>query len=53
MARTVGVETPIMTSIIKIVSVLLETDFRHNALRTLEQFGLGGLSKEEILKAVS
>jgi opine dehydrogenase len=53
MARVVGVKTPVITAIIQIVSVLLETDFHKHALRTLEQFGLGGMSKEEILEAVS
>ena len=52
MARVVGVETPIITSIIKVVSVLLETDYHKERLRTLETLGLGGLSKEEILVAV-
>jgi opine dehydrogenase len=53
MAKVVGVETPVITSIINIVSVLLETDFHQNANRTLEQFGLGGMTKEEILAAVN
>lgn len=53
MAQKVGVETPIITSIIKLVSVLLETDFHKEANRTLDTLGLGGLSKEEIIEVVT
>lgn len=53
MAKVVGVKTPVITSIITVVSVLLETNFHQKAFRTLKQFGLEGLSKEEILEAVS
>ena len=52
MARVVGVETPVITSIIKLVSVLLETDFHKNAHRTLDKLGLTSLTKDEILEAV-
>ncbi len=52
MAKIVQIDTPIITSIIKIVSVLLETDLHQNAHRTLDTLGLGGLSKEEVVKAV-
>ncbi|MBT8220438.1 MAG: NAD/NADP octopine/nopaline dehydrogenase family protein [Bacteroidia bacterium] len=52
MAKSVGVETPIINAIIKIVSVLLETDYHDQALRTLETLGLGGLSKEEMFAAM-
>jgi len=52
MAKVVGVETPVITSIIKLVSVLLETDFHNNAHRTLEKLGLTSLTKDEILEAV-
>ena len=53
MAKVVGVKTPIITSIIKLVSVLLETDYHENALRTLETLGLGGLTKNEIIQQLS
>lgn len=53
MAKVVGVQTPVITSIITIVSVLLKTNFHQKGLRTLKQFGLEGRSKEEILEAVS
>ncbi|MBV1924546.1 MAG: NAD/NADP octopine/nopaline dehydrogenase family protein [Flavobacteriaceae bacterium] len=53
MAKVVGVETPIMTSIIKIVSVLLETDYHKNSFRTLDKFGLDGITKDEMLAAVN
>lgn len=53
MAKVVGVETPVITSIITLVSVLLETDYHKNATRTLTTLGLGGLSKAEIIEAVS
>ena len=53
MAKAVGVETPVITSIITLVSVLLETDFHEDALRTLDQLGLAGLTKDDMLKAVT
>ena len=52
MARVADIETPVISSIIKLVSVLLETDFHNNAQRTLETLGLGGLTKDEILNAL-
>lgn len=52
MAKVVSVETPIITSIIKLVSVLLETDFHNDAQRTLGKLGLTSLTKDEILEAV-
>ena len=52
MAKVVGVETPVITSIIKVVSVLLETDFHDNAQRTLDTLGLGGITKDEMIEAV-
>ena len=53
MAKVVNVETPVITSIIKIVSVLLETDFHNNANRTLDKLGLSNLSKDKMLEAVN
>ena len=53
MARVVHVPTPIMDAIIQLVSVLLDRDYSTLKLRTLESLGLGGLDKNELLKAVS
>ncbi|HCU07689.1 MAG TPA: opine dehydrogenase [Clostridiales bacterium] len=39
-ARHIGVETPIMDSIINIVSVLMERDYRKEGARTLAKLGL-------------
>ena len=52
-AKSVGVETPVISSIIRIVSVLLETDYHDNPHRTLAKLGLAGLTKEEMIAAVS
>lgn len=52
MAKAVGVETPVITSIINLVSLLLESDFHNKALRTLDRLGLAGLTKDEMLEAV-
>ena len=53
MAKVVGVKTPVMTSIINLVSVLLETDYHSKAYRTLDKLGLGGLSKDEMIEAIT
>jgi opine dehydrogenase len=39
-ARHIGVETPIMDSIINIVSILMERDYRKEGARTLAKLGL-------------
>ncbi len=52
-ARLVEVETPIMDSIIQIVSVLLERNLKNEGQRTLKSFGLDGVSKEELVKLIS
>jgi len=52
MAKLVGVKTPVITSIIELVSVLLETDYHNNALRTLDKLGLAGLTKDEMIETV-
>lgn len=41
LARKVGVETPIMDSIINIVSMLMDRDYRGEKMRTMESLGLG------------
>lgn len=53
LAKVLDVKTPIMDSIIQIVSVLLERDFKGEAKRTLSSFGLDGLSKSELIEKVS
>ncbi len=52
-AKHVGVPTPVMNSIIQLVSVILEKDYKKLGLRTLDTFGLGGLNKDELLSAIS
>ena len=44
-----GVETPLMDSIITIVSSLLGFDFRKNG-RTLENLGLGDKNKQQVIE---
>ncbi len=53
MAKAVSVETPVISSIIHVVSVLLETDYHQDAPRTLAKLGLANQSREELLEAVS
>lgn len=48
LAVVAGIQTPIIDSIISIVSSLLNVDFIHNG-RTLSNLGLDGLSKDEII----
>ena len=52
MASVVGVKTPVMDSLITLVSVVLERDYKKEGLRTLATFGLNGLSKSELLESV-
>ena len=52
MSRSIGVESPVISSIIILVSVLLETDFQSKALRTLHKLGLANLSRDEMIEAV-
>ena len=53
MAKVVDVKTPIISSIIYLVSVLLETDFRASGSRTLKNLNLSTDSKVANIKAVS
>lgn len=48
LARRVGVETPIIDSVITILSVVTDTDFRNQKARTLESLGLGHYSCDEL-----
>ena len=53
MAKSAGVKTPVMNAIIKVVSVLLEMDFTQEEYQRLRFLGLDGLSRDEMLAAVS
>lgn len=52
MAKLVDIDTPAISAIIYLVSVLLDTDYHYKALRTLDKLGLAGLSKDEVIEAV-
>ena len=49
----IGVPTPIMDSIIEIVSTLMRRDYRKEQKRTVESLGLAGRSAEELIELVS
>jgi opine dehydrogenase len=51
LARLVGVEMPICTSLINLANGLLQTDFRATG-QTLERIGLGDVGVEELLRIV-
>lgn len=46
LAEQVGVKTPTIDGIIQVTSVLMNRDYRAEALRTPESLGIGGLSPE-------
>lgn len=48
LARRLGIETPIMDSVIDITSVILSRDLRAEQARTLTSLGFGELSAEEL-----
>ncbi len=48
-ARRIGVPTPIMDSIINIVSVLMEIDYRAQGARTLKKLGLDQYNLEDFV----
>ncbi|MFC2152718.1 NAD/NADP octopine/nopaline dehydrogenase family protein [Bacteroidota bacterium] len=52
LAKSVGVNTPVINAIIELVSVILETDYNKNAYRTLDDLGISGLSINEMIEAV-
>ncbi len=50
MADQVGISTPTIDAIIKLVSVILGTDYAQKRLRTMASFDLDGLGVNDILK---
>lgn len=48
LAKQIGVETPAMDAVIKIVSIIMDRDYRAEEARTLKSLGLGSLTLEEI-----
>ena len=48
LGKQLGVETPVMDSIIKIVSVLMQRDYRGENNRTMKTLGLDNYSSEEL-----
>jgi opine dehydrogenase len=44
----IGVGTPIISALIYVVGVLMDRDFRGEALRTMESLGLAGYGAEEL-----
>ena len=48
LAEQVGVETPIMSAVITLASLIMNRDYRGDALRTMETLGLSGHSAEEL-----
>ena len=52
LGKVAGVPVPLMQSVVSICSGLLDIDFREKG-RTLENLGLAGLSKEQIIDYLS
>ena len=50
LGRQVGVETPTMDAIIQVASVLMDRDYRSEALRTPASLDIAGLSAEQLGK---
>ncbi len=48
-----GVDTPVMTALIGIASVVMNRDYLREAPRTLESLGLAGYSADELTKLLS
>src|SRR6056297_727697 len=53
LGKQIGVKTPIMDSIIEIVSVLMERNCRSEQQRTMDTLGLGKYSTKELKKILS
>jgi opine dehydrogenase len=52
LARVVGIDVPVTTAMIEILSVFTDYDYRANGL-TLKKLGLEGLDKEQIIRLVT
>ena len=50
LARKVGVETPVMDSIINIVSRIMDRDYKGEAQRTIESLGLGEYDFDKLME---
>jgi opine dehydrogenase len=48
LADQIGVETPYISAVIRLVSLLMERDYLAQGKRTMESLGLSGLSVEEL-----
>lgn len=48
LGRAIGVATPTMDAVIHLISTLHDTDYAAEGQRSLERFGLGGLSVDEL-----
>jgi opine dehydrogenase len=48
LADQIGVETPYISAVIRLVSLLMERDYLAQGKRTMETLGLSGLSVEEL-----
>jgi hypothetical protein len=48
LAEQLGVETPSISAVIRIVSVLMEQDYITQGKRTMKSLGLSGHSLEEL-----
>lgn len=53
LAEQVGVETPTISAVITIVSLLMQRDYLGEAKRTMETFGLSNFTAEEIEKLLA
>jgi opine dehydrogenase len=53
LAQQIGVNTPVMSAVITLVSLLMQRDYRGEAKRTMESLGLSGHSAEELEKLLS
>ena len=51
-ARQIGVETPAMDAILKVVSIIMERDYKAEKARTMESLGLAKYSLEELKKVL-
>ncbi|MDW5299574.1 MAG: NAD/NADP octopine/nopaline dehydrogenase family protein [Sedimentibacter sp.] len=48
LAKQIGVKTPVMDSVLKIVSIVMERDYKAEKARTMEKLGLEKYSLEEL-----